>query len=72
MCILTCVRTNIELDDELVAEAQRLTGITAKRAVVHAALEVLIEVKKRRRLSELAGRIRFAPGYDYKALREQR
>jgi Arc/MetJ family transcription regulator len=66
------MRTNIDLDQQLVAEAQRLTGIATKREVVHEALRVLIEVRRRRDLSDLAGKIRFAPGYDYKAHRKAR
>jgi Arc/MetJ family transcription regulator len=64
------MRTNIVLDDELVEEAARLTGITTKRELVDEALRVLIEQRGRRSLLELKGRIRFAPGYDYKAARE--
>jgi len=66
------MRTNIVLDDNLVAEAQRLTGITTKRALVDEALRVLIATRKRRSLLELEGKIRFAEDYDYKALREDR
>ena len=66
------MRTNIVLDDRLVAEAQRLTGITTKRALVDEALRVLIATRKRRSLLELEGKIRFAEDYDYKALREDR
>jgi Arc/MetJ family transcription regulator len=62
-------RTNIVLDEDLIAEATRLTGIPTRRALVHEALRVLIEQKRRRPLSELRGKIRFAPGYDYKAAR---
>lgn len=66
------MRTNIVLDDELVQEATRLTGIRTKRALVQEALRTLIEVKKRRKLSELRGRIQFAPGYNNKAHRTKR
>jgi len=66
-----CMRTNIDLDDDLVAEAQRLTGIETKKGVVHEALRVLIEVKRRRSLAELAGEIRFADDYDHKKLRDR-
>ncbi len=64
-----CMRTNIDLDDELVAEAQELTGINTKRGVVHEALRVLIASRKRLPLSDLVGKVRFAPGYDYKGAR---
>lgn len=64
------MRTNIVLDDELVEEAARLTGITTKKDLVHEALRVLIATRKRKSLLDLEGKIQFAPGYDYKSLRE--
>jgi Arc/MetJ family transcription regulator len=66
------MRTNIVLDDELVEEAARLTGITTKKDLVHEALRVLIATRRRKSLLDLEGKIQFAPGYDYKALREGR
>lgn len=65
-------RTNIVLDETLVDEARRLTGIRTTREVVDQALRVLVRVKRRRPLAELKGKVRFADGYDYKALREGR
>ena len=62
-------RTNIVLDEDLIAEAARLTGIQTRRALVHEALRVLIEQKRRRPLAALRGKVKFAPGYDYKAAR---
>lgn len=72
-CILfleALMRTNIVLDDDLVAEAMELTGITTKRALVKEALRVLIDVRRRRNLLELEGKIRFSDEYNYKNLRE--
>jgi len=66
------MRTNIVLDDELVEEAARLTGIGTKRELVHEALRVLIATMRRRSLLELKGKVRFAAGYDHRALREDR
>ena len=57
------------LDDELVKEATRLTGIKTRRALVHEALRALVDNRKRRSLLDLRGKIRLAPGYDYKASR---
>lgn len=65
------IRTNIELDVELLAEASRLTGIRTKRALVHRGLQALVDEKRRRPLSELRGKIRFDANYDYKAARER-
>jgi Arc/MetJ family transcription regulator len=72
MCIMMCMRTNIVLDDQLVAEAARVTGITTKKDLVHEALRVLIATRRRKSLLDLEGKIQFAPGYDYKSLREDR
>jgi Arc/MetJ family transcription regulator len=66
------MRTNIVLDDELVEEAKRLTGIKTKRELVHEALKALIDTKKRLSLLNIAGKVEFAEGYDHKALREDR
>jgi Arc/MetJ family transcription regulator len=66
------MRTNIVLDDALVAEAARLTGIRTKRELVDVALQTLIEARRRRTLLDLRGRIQFAEGYDHRALREER
>ncbi|MCL4819120.1 MAG: type II toxin-antitoxin system VapB family antitoxin [Vicinamibacteria bacterium] len=63
------MRTNIVLDEELVREARRLTGLRTKRAVVDEALKLLVRTRRRRSLLALKGRVRFADGYDHKALR---
>jgi len=62
-----CMRTNIDIDDELIAEAAKLTGIKTKKELVHQALKTLIESKKRRSLLELVGKVELDPDYDYKA-----
>lgn len=49
------MRTTIALDDELLAEAQRLTGTTEKTALVREALGALIERESARRLARLGG-----------------
>lgn len=64
------MRTNIVLDDALVAEAKELTGIKTQKELVHEALRVLISSRKRRPLSSLRGKVRFSKGFDYKKLRE--
>lgn len=49
------MRTTLALDDDLLAEAQRLTGTTEKTALVRLALGALIERESARRLSRLGG-----------------
>jgi len=43
------------LDDELVTEAMKLTGITEKTALVHDGLRALIARESARRLAALGG-----------------
>ena len=49
------MRTTLALDDELLSEAQRLTGMTEKTALVREALRALIERESARRLARLGG-----------------
>jgi Arc/MetJ family transcription regulator len=49
------VRTTIALDDDLVAEAQRLTGVAEKTSLVREGLRALIERESARRLARLGG-----------------
>ena len=49
------VRTTLNIDDELLAQAGELTGIREKTALVRAGLEALIERESARRLARLGG-----------------
>jgi Arc/MetJ family transcription regulator len=49
------MRTTLALDDKLVAEAQALTGLTEKPALVREALRALIQRESARRLAQLGG-----------------
>jgi Arc/MetJ family transcription regulator len=49
------MRTTLSLDDDLLADAQRLTGTTEKTALVREALRALIERESARRLARLGG-----------------
>jgi Arc/MetJ family transcription regulator len=49
------VRTTINLDDELLAEAQRITGLEERTALLREALRALIERESARRLARLGG-----------------
>jgi Arc/MetJ family transcription regulator len=40
------MRTNIEIDDRLMAQAMRLTGLTTKRAAVEEGLKLLVRVRE--------------------------
>ncbi|MBV8910961.1 MAG: type II toxin-antitoxin system VapB family antitoxin [Gammaproteobacteria bacterium] len=49
------MRTTLALDDDLLAEAQRLTGSREKTVLVREALRALIERESARRLARLGG-----------------
>jgi Arc/MetJ family transcription regulator len=49
------MRTTINPDDTLLAEAQRLTGLRERTALVHEGLRALIERGSARRLARLGG-----------------
>ena len=66
------MRTNIDLDDQLVNEAMTLTGIKTKKEVVNLALQELVRSRKKKNLLDLAGRIHFRRGFNHKKLRKLR
>lgn len=49
------MRTTINLDDDLVARAQELTGTREKGALVRDGLRALVEREAARRLAQLGG-----------------
>lgn len=63
------MRTNIDLDDDLIAEAFRLTDVKTKKDLVHLALREFVARHRRRDVRELVGNVGIRPDYDYKSLR---
>ena len=57
MCNLVCMRTNIEIDDDVMGEAQRLTGARTKRETVDLALRELVARHRQLGILELRGRV---------------
>ena len=49
------MRTTLNIDDQLLAEAQRITGVSEKVALVREGLRALIERESARRLARLGG-----------------
>jgi Arc/MetJ family transcription regulator len=54
-CMLMHMRTTLNLDDSLLEEARRITGIQEKTALVHRGLEALISRESARALAALGG-----------------
>jgi Arc/MetJ family transcription regulator len=49
------VRTTINLDDELLDQARRITGVEGRTVLIHEGLRALIERESARRLARLGG-----------------
>ena len=49
------MRTTLTIDDQLLAKAQQITGVTGKSVLVHEGLKALIERESAQRLARLGG-----------------
>ena len=58
------MRTNIEIDDKLMQEAQRLSGLKTKRAIIDAALQMFVRVKRQTDILSLPGKVRWEGNLD--------
>lgn len=58
------MRTNIEIDESLVDEAQHLSGLKTKRAVVDAALRMFVRVQRQKEVLKLAGKVEWVGNLD--------
>jgi Arc/MetJ family transcription regulator len=65
------MRTNIEIDDRLMADAMKASRLETKtkKAVVKEALQMLVKSRAQERIRELRGKVQFWDNYDYKAMR---
>lgn len=63
------MRTNVELDDDLLNKAFRYSKAKTKKSLLHEALQELIAAREKLDLRDLKGKITFQEGYDYKKLR---
>jgi Arc/MetJ family transcription regulator len=51
------MRTNIVIEDKLIEEALRLSGLPTKRAVVEEGLRLLIQIKRQAGIRSLRGTV---------------
>lgn len=63
MCITerhcTHMRTNIEIDDKLMKETLKVTGLNTKKDVVDLALRELLRVRRQAEIKKLRGKFRW-------------
>ena len=53
------MKINLTINDELMAEAQSVSGITDKNALIEAALKLFVTVQNQNELLELWGKVEF-------------
>ena len=64
------MRTNIVIDNRLMREAMKATGLSTKKAVVEQGLRLLVQVKEQEGIRRLRGKIAWEG--DLKAMRDSR
>ena len=58
------MRTNIVLDEALVEQARKLTGIKTKKEVIHEALRTLIRLRQQGETRTLRGKLQWEGDLD--------
>jgi len=58
------VRTNIVIDDELIAEAMKLSGARTKREAVESSLRLLVQLKRQERIRRARGKLKWTGDLD--------
>ncbi len=53
------MRTNIVINDGLIAEALKLTNLKTKKAVVEEGLKLLVQLKKQEKIKSLRGKLKW-------------
>lgn len=53
------MRTNIIIDDDLMNEAMKLTGLKTKKAVVDTGLKLLIQIRRQEQIKRLRGKLKW-------------
>ena len=56
---MAAVRTNIEIDDQLVNEAMRSSGARTKKAAVEAGLRLLVKTHSQTAIRQLRGKVQW-------------
>ena len=64
------MRTNIVIDERLMRSALRASGLPTKRAVVEAALRLLVDIRAQTKIRRLRGAVRWEG--DLRKLRARR
>jgi Arc/MetJ family transcription regulator len=58
------MRTNIEIDENLMEEAMKASGFSTKKATVEEGLRLLVRLKKQERIKEYRGKLKWEGNLD--------
>ncbi len=58
------MRTNIEIDDKLIKDALKLSGLKSKKEIVNTALEEYVKARKRQALKNLQSKVEWIGDLD--------
>ncbi|MDY6979896.1 MAG: type II toxin-antitoxin system VapB family antitoxin [Pseudomonadota bacterium] len=58
------MRTNIEIDDKLMADVLKATGLKTKKEVVELGLKTLIRIKKQEGIKRFRGKLEWSGDLD--------
>jgi len=64
--------SNLQIDDRLLAKAQKAGGFRTKKETVNHALSEFLRRREQKDIAGLFGTIDFAPDFDHKKLRAKR
>ncbi len=53
------MRTNIEIDEKLIEEAMRISGLKTKKAAVEAGLKLIITLKHQEKIKSVRGKLKW-------------
>ena len=59
------MRTNIEIDDELMSQAMERSGALTKKAAVEEALRLLVRIRAQESIRELFGKVQWEGDLDW-------
>ncbi|MFT4856118.1 MAG: Arc/MetJ family transcription regulator [Algoriphagus sp.] len=58
------MRTNIEIDENLMEEAMKASGFSTKKATVEEGLRLIVRLKKQERIKEYRGKLKWEGNLD--------
>lgn len=58
------MRTNIEIDEKLMEEAMKASGLTTKKATVEEGLRLILTLKKQKLIKEFRGKMKWEGDLD--------